>query len=195
MESPGVGRMLTGHTLPGRLLCSQGPEGSPKTQPSLLMSYGIIYPPAPGLFNSPLEASGSHMPATMSLRTGSLAPMLLVHLVGVISFPESKGETHESAPLFSLFRKKPRTNPFLLCAQPSEGLSPPLPSLKTSCSIQRVLSCVFLGLSTSPCQPGPEPLQTENTVLLLMQKINVSIGVGTAMTSGAARSRRAEGFR
>lgn len=179
------------------LLCSQGPEGSPETQPSILMSYGIIYPPAPGLFNSPLEASGSHMPATMSLRTGSLAPMLLVCLVGVISFPESKGETHESAPLFSFFRKTQNKSISvnLLGAQPSEGLSPPLPSLKTSCSIQRVLSCIFLGLSTSPCQPGPEPLQTENTVLLLMQKINVSIGVGTAMTSGAARSRRAEGFR
>lgn len=64
-EVPGDGRMLTGLTLAGMLLCSQGPAGSPKTQPPILMSYRVTRPPAPGLPDFSLEASGLHGPSPL----------------------------------------------------------------------------------------------------------------------------------
>lgn len=93
MEVPGYGVMLIGHILPGRFLCSQGPEGSPKTQPSTLMSYSIMHPPAPGLPDASLEASG--------LR--GLSPRCPP--CWNTSFPEPKGEMWKSAPLSSFVRK------------------------------------------------------------------------------------------
>lgn len=172
VEVPWDGRLLIGRALPGMLLCSQGPEGSPKTQSAILMSFSIIHPPDQAFLTSLLKllvSTASYH--CVSAGTGFLAPIPLACLVGVISFPEPEGEMRESAPLFSFFSQKSQSKSIsvnLLSPQPSKGLSPHLPSLKTSYSFQRVLSCIFLGLYTSPCQPGPEPLQMENTALLLI---------------------------
>lgn len=130
-----------------------GTRGEPQdsaSHPHVTASYTHLIQAFPtSLSNLPVSTASHHcVPAG----TGFPASIPLVCLVGVISFPEPEGETRESAPLFSFFRKSQSKSISvnLSSAQPSKGLSPPLPSLKTSYSFQRVLA-VF----SWDCPPHP----------------------------------------